>query len=60
MGCWSLLIFTCIYGNGSEKVKNLVANFSEMDLNDFLRGIANNMSYGLKAKQPLDSDDENQ
>jgi len=31
-----------------------------MDSNDFLRGIANNMSHGLKAKQPLDSDDENQ
>jgi len=31
-----------------------------MDLNDFLRGIANYMSYGLKAKQLLDSDDENQ
>jgi len=31
-----------------------------MDLNDLLRGIANNMCQGLKAKQPLDSDDENQ
>ena len=28
-----------------------------MDLNDFLRGIANNMSHGLKTKRPLDSDD---
>ena len=39
-----------------RRIQTLVANFSEMDLN-FLRGIANNMSHGLKTKRPLDSDD---
>jgi len=40
-----------------QRIQTLVANFSEMDFNNFLRGIANNMSHGLKTKRPLDSDD---
>ena len=41
-----------------KRIQTLVAQFSEIDLSDFLRGIANNMSHGLKKKRSLDSDDD--
>jgi len=41
-----------------KRIQTLVAQFSEMDLSDFLKGIANNMSHGLKKKRSLESDDD--
>ena len=42
-----------------HRIQTLVAQFTDMDLNDFLRGIANNMAHGLKKRTlPLESDDD--
>ena len=42
-----------------KRLQTLVAQFSDMDLDDFLRGIANTMAHGSKkTTRPLESDED--
>jgi len=44
-----------------KRLLTLVTNFTDMELDDFLRGIANNMAQGVKkSRLQLESDDDEQ